>query len=75
MLIIRIIHYINDVVTRDQTMAFIVSLGWLVSGWANLVQVLVLPLADFAVGWEVAALREAAGEGEAKEALQEALFG
>ena len=41
----------------------------------NLVQVLVLPLADFAVGWEVAALREAAGEGEAKEALQEALFG
>ena len=42
---------------------------------ANLVQVLVLPLADFAVGWEAAAPREAAGEGEAKEALQEALFG
>ena len=42
---------------------------------ANFLQVLVLPLADFAVRWEVAAPQEAVWEGKAKEALQEALFG
>ncbi len=41
---------------------------------ANLVHVLVLLLADFAVGWEAAAPQEVAREGETKEALQEALF-
>ena len=42
---------------------------------ANLEQLVVLPLADFAVGWEVAAQWEAVGEWEAKEAHQGGLFG
>ena len=47
------------------------------SDGANLVQVVVLAalsLTDFAVGWEVSAWRGATVEGEATEALKEALF-
>ncbi len=42
---------------------------------ANSEQLVVLPLADFAVGWEVAAQWEEVGEWEAKEAHQGGLFG